>query len=70
MKRIRSNRRGLYPTGKPEKAGYEDLYFEVTCSGCGEIIQKSESNITTHKKGIIKKYHWDCVPDLKNTYKE
>lgn len=62
MKRIRLNRGGLYPTGQPKKAGFKDTYFDHTCSGCGKIILKKESNITILSKGMVKKYHWGCRP--------
>ena len=68
MKRIRSNRGGLYPTSKPKRAGFEDKYYEVICHTCKKKILKSEGRITTHKDGIIKKFHWGCVPDMKKTY--
>ncbi len=54
--RIRLNTGGLYPTVK-KQAGYKDSYYDKTCSGCGKIILKKDSNMTIPGKGD---FCWDC----------
>ena len=65
MKRIRSNRGGLYPTGKPKRAGYPDTHYDYICSKCGEKILKSESQMSIPYPGGTKRFHWDCKPKIK-----
>ncbi len=60
MKKIRSNRGGLYPTGESKKAGHPDSYYDKTCSGCGKVIPKEDSNITIPGKGD---FCWGCKPN-------
>lgn len=66
MKRVRSNRGGLYPTGKPKRVGFKDVYFDYTCSDCGEVILKKESQMSIPDKCGTKRFHWDCKPEIKN----
>lgn len=68
MKRICSNRGGLYPTGQPKRAGFKDKYHEDICHKCKKKILKSEGRITILKNGIIKRYHWGCKPEAKNEH--
>jgi len=68
MKRIRSNRGGLYPTKCGKRAGYEDQYFEVECSYCKKMIKKSESRHTVpyYQNGQqieLQHFHWECWLD-------
>lgn len=65
MKRIRSNRGNLYPTGKPVQAGYKDTAYDYICSKCGKIILKKESQMSIPSEGGTKRYHWDCKPEVK-----
>lgn len=69
MKRIRLNRGNLYPTGQPKQTGYKDTYFEDTCSECGQIIRKKESNMSVPSKDGIKKFDWDCGLKVNKTHR-
>lgn len=66
MKRIRSNRGGLYPAAK-KQAGYKDQYYEYVCSECGGKILKKESNLCVPEGGEIKRYHFMrvCSPEVR-----
>ncbi len=59
MKRIRSNRGGLYPSDKSVQAGHKSVNFEHICNKCKGKILKNDSEMTIPGKGD---FHWDCKP--------
>lgn len=64
MARIRLNRGGLYPTGKPKRAGFKDSHYEFMCNTCDGKILKKESNIIIPTKDGVERFHFKkaCQP--------
>lgn len=68
MRRIRSNKGNLYPSGEPKTAGHKDLHYDHVCFACKGMILKKESQMAIPEydsNGIFlgtKYYHWRCVP--------
>lgn len=69
MKRIRANRGNLYPTGGTKRAGHPDKRYDYICSKCGKKILKQESQMSIPGESGVKRYHWDCKPDVKEREK-
>ena len=59
MRRVRSNRGGLFNTTTPKKAGFEDTHYDYICSKCGKIIKRKESQMSIPDVGGTKHYHWE-----------
>lgn len=57
MRRIRSNRGNLFPTGQPKQAGHKDKYYTFICKKCEKVIFKKDSNIMIPGMG---EFHLDC----------
>ena len=72
MRRVRSNRGGLFNTTTPKKAGFEDTHYDYICYTCKKKILKGESNvcIPDYVEGVYvgkKVYHLtdNCKPKIK-----